>query len=281
MKDDGHSMPCRSTFAIVPGRAAKILSVTLVAALVGACGTRYALPTISADEMEAARRSIGVTLPLVSNERSTQASAVMLDSVVQRMTAAAQPLCAAYLHAPCKFQVALDPSMVPSAEAYSQERITVSAGMMNILDNEDEIAAVVGHEFGHHLAGHIGHRVARAMAAGAAASAVLGVVVPFGGVAAWMLGQGAAELGASVARLTFSKEEEREADYLDAYLVARAGYDLDRAGRLWVKLAQNSPQESTGLLDSHPVGPERLAAWQRATNEIRASSDLVPRQRGS
>lgn len=45
-------------------------------------------------------------------------------------------------------------------------------------------------------------------------------------------------------------------------------------------LAQNSPQESAGPLDSHPAGPERLAAWQQTTNEVRASSDLVPRQRG-
>jgi Zn-dependent protease with chaperone function len=280
MEDDAHSMPCRRTFALVVGSAAKILSVTLAAALVGACSARYALPTITADEMAAARRSIAITSPLVSNGRSTQASAVMLASIVQRMTAAAQPLCAAYRHAPCQFQVALDSSMVPRAEAYGQERITVSAGMMNILDNEDEIAAVLGHEFGHHLAGHSGHRVARSMAAGTAAAAVLGAVVPFGGLAAWMLGQGAAELGASAARLTFSKEEEREADYLDAYLVARAGYDLDRAGRLWVKLAQNRPQENAGPLDSHPAGPERLAAWQQTSTEIRASSDLVPRQRG-
>jgi predicted Zn-dependent protease len=259
--------------------AAKILAV-LAAALVGACGVHYARPTISADEMEAARRSIVATSPLVSAGHSTQASAVMLDNVVQRMTAASQPLCAAYLHAPCKFQVALDSSMVPRAEAYGQERIVVTAGMMNLLDNEDEVAAVLGHEFGHHLAGHIGQRIARDMAAGTAASAALGAVVPFGGVAAWLLGQGAAELGAGAARLTFSKEEEREADYLDAYLAARAGYDLDRAGQLWVKLAQNSPRESTGPLDSHPAGPERLAAWRRTTNEIRASSDLMPRQIG-
>jgi Zn-dependent protease with chaperone function len=259
--------------------AAKTLAV-LAAALVGACGVHYARPTISAGEMEAARRSIGATPPLVGNGRSTQASAVMLDNAVQRMTAASQPLCVAYLHAPCKFQVALDPSMVPRAEAYGQERIVVTAGMMDILDNEDEVAAVLGHEFGHHLAGHIGQRIARDMAAGTAASAVLGAVVPFGGVAAWLLGQGAAELGAGVARLTFSKDEEREADYLDAYLVARAGYDLDRAGRLWVKLAQNNPQEGAGPLDSHPAGPERLAAWRRTASEIRASSDLMPRQTG-
>jgi predicted Zn-dependent protease len=119
------------------------------------------------------------------------------------------------------------------------------------------------------------------MAAGTAASTVLGAVVPFGGVAAWMLGQGVAELGAGAARLTFSKEEEREADYLDAYLVARAGYDLDGAGRLWVKLAQGGSQESAGPLDSHPAGPEWLAGWQRTIDEIRASPDLVPRRIGS
>jgi predicted Zn-dependent protease len=262
-------------------RITKILLATLVAALAGACGTRYALPTIGADELEAARRSIAITPPLVSNGRSTQASAVMLDTVVRRMTAAAQPLCAAYLHASCHFQVTLDPSTVPRDEAFGQKRITVSAGMMSVLDNEDEIAAVVGHEFGHHLAGHIDRRLARGMAAGTAASTVLGAVVPFGGVAAWMLGQGVAELGAGAARLTFSKEEEREADYLDAYLVARAGYDLDGAGRLWVKLAQGGSQESAGPLDSHPAGPERLAGWQRTIDEIRASPDLVPRRIGS
>jgi predicted Zn-dependent protease len=56
------------------------------------------------------------------------------------------------------------------------------------------------------------------------------VVVPFGGIAGWALGQGAAQLGSSAAQLAFSKDEESEADYLGAYLVARSGYDLDRAG---------------------------------------------------
>ena len=153
--------------------------------------------------------------------------------------------------------------------------------MMGVLDNEDEVAAVVGHELGHHLAGHLGRQRARGVAAGAAASAVLGAVVPFGGLAAWALGQGAAELGAGATRLAFSKGDEREADYLDAYLVARAGYDLDRAGQVWVKLARRDPGETAGPLDSHPAGPDRLAAWRRAAEEIRASPDLVPRRDGS
>ena len=271
----------RDALAMRSRPAAKLLVATLAAALVGGCGARYAPPTVGADDLQAARRTIAAAPPLVSNGRSAQASAAMLDSVARRMTAAAQPLCAAYLHAPCDFQVSLDPSTDLRAEASGQGRVTVSAGMMSVLDNEDEVAAVVGHEFGHQLAGHIGRQRARGMAAGTAASTLLGAVVPFGGVAAWVLGQGAAELGAGATRLAFSKEDEREADYLDAYLVARAGYDLDRAGRIWVKLTRHGPQETAGLLDSHPAGPDRLAAWQRTAEEIRASPDLVPRQGGA
>jgi predicted Zn-dependent protease len=270
-----------NTQAVTPRPVARLLAAALAAGLVGGCGASYAPPLVGAEDVQAARRSIAAAPPLVSNGRPTGASAAMLDTVARRMAAAAQPLCAAHRRAPCDFQVSLDPSTDLRAEAFGQGRVTVSAGMMAVLDNEDEVAAVVGHELGHHLAGHLDRQVARGVAAGTAASTLLGAVVPFGGLAAWALGQGAAELGAGATRLAFSKEDEREADYLDAYLVARAGYDLDRASQVWVKLARHDPQESAGPLDSHPAGPDRLAAWRRAAEEIRASPDLVPRQSGS
>jgi hypothetical protein len=130
-------------------------------------------------------------------------------------------------------------------------------------------AVVVAHEFGHHLAGHLGRQRARGTVAGTVASTVVGAVVPFGGLAAWAVGQGAAELGAGAARLAFSKEEEREADYLAAYLVARAGYDLDRAGNLWARLSRPDATARSGalagLLDA-PAARDRMAAaaWDHA-----------------
>jgi predicted Zn-dependent protease len=156
--------------------------------------------------------------------------------------------------------------------------VTITVGMLSILHTDDEVAAVIGHEFGHHLAGHVARRRARGFAAGTAAGTLLGVLVPFGGIAGWALGQGAAELGAGAAQLVFSKDEEREADYVGAYLVARAGYDLDSAGLVWVRLTRGGPNETATWLDSHPAGPERLAAWRRNGVEIRDSSDLIPRR---
>jgi predicted Zn-dependent protease len=62
--------------------------------------------------------------------------------------------------------------------------------------------------------------------------------------------------------------------------VNRAGYDLDQAGRIWVRLAQSAGRpEQPSLLRTHPTGPERLAAWQRTVAEIRAAGpNAAPRR---
>ena len=88
-------------------------------------------------------------------------------------------------------------------------------------------------------------------------------------------------MGAGVGRLVYSKADEREADYLSAYITARAGYDLQDASGIWVKLAGSGGRRATaGLLDTHPAGPERLAAWEMAEREIAASPEVLPRPAG-
>ena len=84
------------------------------------------------------------------------------------------------------------------------------------------------------------------------------------------------KFGAYVGDISFSKEHEREADYVAAYLLARAGYDPEAGKEVWIKLAKASGRMNTQLLDTHPAGPDRLAGWQKAVNEVRYSSDLMP-----
>ena len=43
-----------------------------------------------------------------------------------------------------------------------------------------------------------------------------------------------------------------------------------------VTLARMDGDARTGLLDSHPVGADRLAGWDRAVAEIRASGGRLP-----
>ncbi|CAA9275386.1 MAG: hypothetical protein AVDCRST_MAG08-3413 [uncultured Acetobacteraceae bacterium] len=258
---------------------------TLLLLLLAGCAARTAPPAVSDAEVEDARRSIAAAPPPAAQPRPAEEDAAMLGSVAQRLAAAAEPVCAAQLNRACGFVVRLDPSTTTArAAAHGQGQVTLTAGMLRLVETEDELAAVVGHEFGHHLAGHLGRQRTRGAVAGTVASAVLGAVVPFGGLAGLALGQGAAELGAGAARLAYSKAEEREADYLGAYLVARAGYDLGRAGNLWARLARPESAArggAAGLLATHPAEAERLAAWRRAAEEIRASPDLMPRRRAA
>ena len=46
--------------------------------------------------------------------------------------------------------------------------------------------------------------------------------------------------------------------------------------RLWVQLTKSSGNMQTDMFDTHPAGPDRLAAWDVAVAEVAASDDLLP-----
>ena len=54
--------------------------------------------------------------------------------------------------------------------------------------------------------------------------------------------------------------------------------DLDKARSFLVTMARASGRKETGMLDSHPAGPERIAAWDKAVAEIRASNGALPKR---
>jgi hypothetical protein len=43
-------------------------------------------------------------------------------------------------------------------------------------------------------------------------------------------------------------------------------------------MARASGHRATGMLDTHPAGPERIAGWDRAVAEIRAANGRLPRR---
>jgi predicted Zn-dependent protease len=85
-----------------------------------------------------------------------------------------------------------------------------------------------------------------------------------------------ANVGGAIGRISFSKEQEREADYIAAVILYRSGVDLDRARGFLVTMARASGRTETGMLDTHPAGPERIAGWDQAVAEIRSSSGRLP-----
>lgn len=163
-------------------------------------------------------------------------------------------------HLPWEFHV-VDSSEV-NAFALPGGKVFVSRGLLARLDDEAQLAAVLGHEIGHVTAQHIGQQVSRQMAVGAAATA-LGAV----GEAqdrAWLrvLGVGA-QVGGAVYLLHFSREQELEADALGMRYMTRLGYDPAgevRVLRVLAALEKESGGRPPQILATHPAAKDRVRA---------------------
>lgn len=102
----------------------------------------------------------------------------------------------------------------------------VWSGLLLRVENEAQLAAVLGHEVGHYLERHTLERLRDAKNSAAFAQ-FLGL---FGAVGA--IGQ----LGVLAGMFAFSREQEARADRLGMRLMTRAGYDGLEAPKIWENL---------------------------------------------
>jgi predicted Zn-dependent protease len=134
-------------------------------------------------------------------------------------------------------------------------KMVVYSGLIEKLKlNDDELAAIMGHEIAHSLREHARERVSREMATQlgvSVAGAVLGV------------GELGTQLGGMLAQVTFtlphSRAQEIEADRLGVELAARAGYDPHAAVSVWQKMLQAGGGGGPQFLSTHPSPENRLA----------------------
>ena len=144
--------------------------------------------------------------------------------------------------------------------------IIVNTGMLHLVgDDEDLMAAVIGHEFGHIKAGHLtrGRELASIRAfIGQLAGALVDVKLAQHGRDSQGLGKQVGALGAELVNAKYSRDQEREADDLGIRNMARAGYDPAAMPRLW-RLMEAQGGGGSGLwLSSHPSNEERLQTMQ-------------------
>jgi predicted Zn-dependent protease len=256
-----------------------LASLALSGLLLAGCDDAMLPPPVDRAAVAAATRDIAAAPAPRATLRTPEQDAAMLARVAQRTIRAAQPFCRAELGRGCDFRVALLPAQAPNAFAHDADGITVTTGLMRLVANDDELAGVVAHEIAHHVAGHLVEGARRMRVAATVGAAVGQAAQDVVGLDLGLARLGA-ETGAKAANLTFSKAQEREADYLGAHIAARAGYDLERAGGLFAKLAKLSGDTVTSWLDTHPAGPERLAAWRRTAAEIARDPGASPRRGG-
>ncbi len=130
----------------------------------------------------------------------------------------------------------------------------VWSGLLLRVENEAQLAAILGHEIGHYLERHTLERM-RDMKNRAAFAQVIGM---FGVVGA--LGQ----LGVLSGMSAFSREQETSADRAGMRLMQSAGYDGQQAARVWDNLigelkirGGEKAGSRSPLMASHPPAATR------------------------
>jgi predicted Zn-dependent protease len=118
--------------------------------------------------------------------------------------------------------------------------------------NDDEVAAIMGHEIAHALREHARERMGKTAATRIGAN-VLSAVLGLGN-----LGDAALQMGAQLLTLKFGREDESEADLIGMDLSARAGYSPQAGVSLWQKMGAQNKGAPPQWLSTHPSGPTRI-----------------------
>jgi predicted Zn-dependent protease len=139
-------------------------------------------------------------------------------------------------------------------------KVAVYTGIFPITRDETGMAVVLSHEIAHAIAGHGSERMSEALVAqlgGAALSTAL-QTHPGTTSAIFMQVYG---VGASVGYLLpHSRLQESEADRIGLMLMARAGYNPEKAVDLWVRMSQQGKgSRPPEFLSTHPAPETRIA----------------------
>ena len=127
--------------------------------------------------------------------------------------------------------------------------------------NEDQLAAVLGHEMAHATARHVTESISRNMTVLVAANVAYGAIAQGSAEGADLFGQVFSE-GFNIFVPSYSRKNEAEADKIGLFYMARAGYDPRAAVALWEKAAKTHKQPHS-VYDSHPSNGERAAALKK------------------
>ncbi len=155
-------------------------------------------------------------------------------------------------------------SAVENAFAVPGGYIYITRQLMTLMDDESELAFVLGHETGHIAANH-----AQARRSAAARNSILGVL---GAIIGSAVGGNAfgnlLSQGAQMRTLSFSRDQEYQADTLGTRYVVAAGYDplgganilasLGRADALQLRIQGKGNRSTPEWASTHPNSQNRV-----------------------
>jgi predicted Zn-dependent protease len=178
-------------------------------------------------------------------------------AVGKRLTASQEAKASGF---PFTFEVIADPSI--NAFALPGGPMFINTGLLRAVDNEAELAAVMGHEMSHVILRHGTNQASKdnfvellAMLGGQIADSSGGMMAQLA-----QLGIG---LGANSVVLKFSRTAESQADLMGSHLMAEAGYDPMEMAKFFEKLSAEDGSRAPQFLSDHPNPGNRERAIEQ------------------
>lgn len=191
------------------------------------------------------------------SEAGTLANQVALNfiSVVERVQPVAEQVCREMREPPCDFRIVIDdrPGQSPNAFQTVDNRgrpiVAFNLALLTSVNNQDELAFVMGHESAHHILRHLEQQQQNA----AAGAAILSGIVAVRGATAEQV-EAAQQLGAQIGARSYSKDFELEADRLGTQISLQAGYNPLIGAQFFTRL----PDPGNRFFGTHPPNSARI-----------------------
>jgi len=244
----------------------KLLILIICSLFAASCSTsptgRGQLIFKSDAELEAQARSTfnayRATLPLATNRAKIDFVACVAQAVVEELYPP---------YSDIEWELAIFEDNQINAFAMPGGKIGVYTGILEVTENQDQLAAVIGHEIAHVTAKHVNERASRGALTGIGIEAL--AVIMGGGytggayTASQVMGAGAA-LGME---LPMGRGQESEADVVGLEYMAKAGFDPRAAVDLWQNMSAKGGKKPPEHLSTHPASETRIenliSQWQK------------------
>lgn len=150
---------------------------------------------------------------------------------------------------------------VPNAWAMPGGKLAINRGLLMYLEDEAQLASVLGHEIVHAAARHGAQQQTQNVLMGAGVL-IAGVAISEKKPEVGALGMGALAVGAQAWQAKYGRSHELQSDEVGIKYMAKAGYDAQAAVELqeiFVKLSEGRNSGFIeGLFASHPPSQERV-----------------------
>ncbi len=136
-------------------------------------------------------------------------------------------------------------------------KVVVYTGILEVAQNDDQLATVIAHEIAHALARHGAERMSTTLLA-QGAQTIGSIILGVQGSEYTNAFNLAFGLGSQVGvLLPYGRLQESEADEIGIYLMQKAGYDVNEALKFWENMSHGN-EKGIEFLSTHPHSDTRM-----------------------